>query len=298
LIRPLLTVQAGPGQPEHKVFDVRLAAVHRDYHALEALEALSGSDDPWMALLKARAQALLGDYSAAVTSLQRTLQKEKPPSHPSGSFLLLTSNLSREDVLNEARARLAQARCALEEPSLASSLIQGLSKRAQNVNATIWALWATAQCPKLNYGDKQMTDAQLKLFPKMRRPLIQVALEQVKGPAAVRVASLGVAERWLDQLQYQYAHAMSAIDKRVPALNALSSAEDSRAPMRLGGRNRLNRLALSAAHQINLRRLRVASKYFLRLREQLPSVAALAEITGDVLSGTSFSATGQVNAGQ
>lgn len=299
LIQPIFSLQPDPQHPEHKVFDLRLAAVHRDYHALEALEALSQLSEPWGALLRARARDLLGDYQRAVELLSALLRAENSSQPPSDAFLLLTSNLSQDDVFNETRARLAGAHCSLGQLDRATTLLKRLwADGPTTINMTIWSLWAAARCPRASEDIVKMTDDQLKLFPRSRRPLSQVASDQVQGPAAGRLASLGIADRWLDELQYQYAWAMSALDKRVPALNALSSAEDSRAPMRLGGRNRLHRLALSATHQINLRRLRVASKYFLRFREQLPAVAALAEMTSDVLSGTSFSVTGQVNAGQ
>lgn len=300
LIQPVYSTQPDPQHPEHKVYDPRLASIHRDYHALEALEALSSlSSDPWSKLLQARASLLLKNYAHAIELLASIIQEEKTLTPPSDAFLLLTSNLSQAEVLNETRARLVHAHCALNQLEQATSSYDQLrSISPQSINQNIWSLWASATCPKLIGGTAQMTEDQLKLFPQVRRPLIQAVSERIKGPAAERLASLGVAERWLDELQYHYAWAMSTLDHRVPALKALSSAEDSRSPMRLGGHNRLHRLSLSATHQINLRRLRVASKYFLRLREQLPAVAALAEMTSDVLSGTSFSVTGQVNAGQ
>jgi len=299
LIAPLLTTQPDPKQPEHKVFDIRLASTHRDYHALEALDALSKASSPWAKKLEASAYLLLGQHQRAIGLLTQLLTPEGAQEPPSDDFLLLTAHLSRDDVLNESRALLAGAYCATAQEALAAPLVKRLwSDNPTTITTTIWSLKAAASCPKVSTETAKMTDAQRKLFPRLRRPLEQAVFDEVKGPAVNRVASLGITERWLDELQYQYAWSMSLIDERVPALNALSSAEDSRAPMRLGGRNRLHRLALSATHQINLRRLRVASKYFLRLREQLPAVAALAEMTSDVLSGTSFSATGQVNAGQ
>jgi len=300
LIKPILVDQAQADQPEHKVFDPRLASVHSHYHALESLHALSKLSAPWTRLLQARAHSVLGQHARAQSALESLVKPNAALPKPSESFLLLTSHLTQADVMREVHARLISAHCKLRQLDQLPALLKTLkSDTEETMNATVWRLWAAASCKELIDADmKAFIQAQLKLFPQARRPLIQASFDLVKGPSAERLASLGVAERWLDELQHVYASAMSELDHRVPALNALSSAEDSGSPMRLGGHNRLGRLALSATHQIKLRRLRVASKYFLRLREQLPSVAALAEMTSDVLSGASFSTTGQVNAGQ
>jgi hypothetical protein len=305
LTTPIYTAQASategaPAHPELRVFDPRLPRVARDYHALEVISALSAPQaEAWAPLLVARAHRALGDHAEALKlteALLATETKESLP-EPSVDVLLLTPHLTKADLLLEVHALRDASRCAMSTDSVSQTQQPAHTTKNARIAEQVWGLWREASCLTTAHDSTTSKDPMTAL-PQARRQLLQLTLELTQGPAAERLAALGLAERWADALHERLAEGLIGLDHRVAALKTLSSAEDPSAPLRLGGRNRLSRLALSATHQLTLKRLRVASKYLLRLREQLPASVPLSEMTSDVLSGTSFSATGQVNAGQ
>ncbi len=300
---PVFVAKSAPEVPSQSVYDPRLARVAATYYALEAREALSGdlSADPWAPLLVAQVSAALGDHARA---LELLTPLDALTSTPSAHLLLLSPNLTLEDARAEARARRVASLYALGRDAEAEGiLIAWPDAPTLSTPQRVWRLWALASAARLHPSRATALAATLSeelkaLLPTRRRPLARLAAEQVRGPSAQRLSALELTERWLDAQHHRFAEAAVWLDLRVPALNALTAAEDPSSPLRLGGRNRLSRLSLSALNQIQLSRHRVASKYFLRLREDLPALAALAEMTGDVLSGSSFNGGGEVNAGQ
>lgn len=300
---PIFVARAGEGTPSQSVYDPRLARVAATYYALEAREVLGAEPlaDPWAPLLSAQVSAALGDHAGALALLTPL---DALTVAPSAHLLLLSPNLTLEDARAEARARRVSALYALGRDVEAEAVLSAWPDAPTlSTPQRVWRLWALAsaarvhpeRAPSLAAG---LSDELKALLPTRRRPLARLAAEGVKGEAAQRLNSLELTERWLDAQHHRFAEAAVWLDLRVSALNALNAAEDPSAPLRLGGRNRLSRLSLSALNQIQLSRHRVASKYFLRLREDLPALATLAEMTGDVLSGSSFNGSGDVNAGQ
>ena len=149
---------------------------------------------------------------------------------------------------------------------------------------------------------QESTQTLPQLFPQRRRALGQAfskALEEAKGPQLSYVASLGLGDRWLDELHYQYADLLVQRDQRVQALKVLNAAEEAKAGSRLQGRNRLPRLLLSAYNQLKMGRHRVSAKYFQRLKEKIPALSFVLVMTSDILSGKSFENNGsRANVGQ
>ena len=113
-----------------------------------------------------------------------------------------------------------------------------------------------------------------QLFPERRRALGQIfskVLENAKGAQLNYLASLGLSDRWLDELHYLYAGMLIKRDQRVQALKVLNATEEAKAGSRLQGRNRLPRLLLSSYNQLKMGRYRVSAKYFQRLKAKIPA---------------------------
>ena len=124
-------------------------------------------------------------------------------------------------------------------------------------------------------------------------------LENAKGAQLNYLASLGLSDRWLDELHYLYAGMLIKRDQRVQALKVLNATEEAKAGSRLQGRNRLPRLLLSSYNQLKMGRYRVSAKYFQRLKAKIPALSFVLVMTSDILSGKSFENNGsRANVGQ
>lgn len=288
-----------PGQdkiPDLKVFDPRIPEVLKEFYAASMLE-----ECPTVAFGSyycGRALEVLGEKKQAIIHHKKALVEldELRVKSAKSNFIehvLLTSHTSLKSFKVEINARL-KALGAVEVSDIEKKEVVALSKQNKALPSTVDQLWSA-------YSQEQ-SQALPELFPERRRVLGQIfsqVLEEVKGPQLDYLASLGLNDRWLDELHYQYAKLLVNKDQRVKALKVLNASEEAKAGSRLQGRNRLPRLLLSAYNQLKMGRHRVSAKYFQRLKEKIPALSFVLVMTSDILSGKSFENNGsRANVGQ
>ena len=274
--------------PSLKVFDPRLPSRLAQYYAQSVLELCKSVE--FGHYYCARAHEQLGQKEQAVYELTEALTQlsalEKLPNRNHIEHVLITAHTSISDFRDEIDNRLIAMRQPKKELSSHLEKLPTMTTAQQ--------LWAS-----LASENQQQLPA---LFPERRRALgilYSKALEEAQGTSKDYVASLGLNDRWLDALHYQYAKELVKRDQRVRALKVLNAAEEAKAGSRLQGRNRLPRLLLSTYNQLKMDRYRVSAKYFQRLKEKFPALSFVLVMTSDILSGKSFENNGsRANAGQ
>jgi hypothetical protein len=337
LQHPMFKAKGKDEIPALPVYDIRVIPSVQKYHAAMAIQ-YSKSLESWGQLLHARALSLYGSHSQAYQVLKQLIAKPPMnasvdllvlnASTQSNELQIQTLayaaveahylHLDKEKyqylemldsfkytlpkVLPSPKAKAkAKAKPNLEGKKQVSlnSNIASKTDASQRSNMTlvqqVWYYWARSYLEPKNKIPEDMV--------AKRRVFIQQTLDLVKNESKVEggfqsVASLGIVERWLDQLYFRLAEASIRSDQRVYAFNILKSLEDLGASMRVQGRNRLNRLILIAFNQLKMNRYRVTSKYLNRIRKELPVIKSLIEMTSDLLSGKAFLYQEKVNAGQ
>lgn len=333
LQHPMFKAKGKDEIPALPVYDIRIIPSVQKYHAAMAIQ-YSKSLESWGQLLHARALRLYGSHSDAYQVLKQLIAK--PPMNASVDLLVLNAATQSSELQIQALAYAAVEAHYLHldkekyqylemlhsfkytvptippsSKAKVQSKIEGQKQVTSNNNIVpktdtfqrsnmtlvqqVWYYWARSY---LEPKTKMPEDMVAK-----RRVFIQQTLDLVKNESKVEggfqsVASLGIVERWLDQLYFRLAEASIRSDQRVYAFNILKSLEDLGASMRVQGRNRLNRLILIAFNQLKMNRYRVTSKYLNRIRKELPVIKSLIEMTSDLLSGKAFLYQEKVNAGQ
>ena len=290
-----ITTSKGEGSiPSLTIYDPRLPKVMMTYHAQAVLQRCSEIE--WGSYYCARAYEILGQKKEALEAFKAAADQLKSftttavapnqknnPSINEIAHVLVTSHTSMAEFDQEIKTKIQQLSAASKKTTA--------STEKMTTSALLWqSMLYSKELPLPN------------LLPERRRALgilFNQALEEAKGKQMNYVASLGLNDRWLDELHYLYAIELVKRDQRVKALKVLNASEEAKSGSRLQGRNRLPRLLLSAYNQLKMGRQRVSSKYFQRLKEILPAISFSLMMTSDILSGTSFENNGsRVNAGQ
>jgi tetratricopeptide (TPR) repeat protein len=286
----LILISKGEGQsPNLEVYDPRIPNVLARYYAKRALQICDSIE--FGSFYCGRAYELLGDqdkarskFKASLTQLDALL-KQSYQHHI--KHVLITAHTAMNGFKDEISHRLT----ILERPEGKPVNVTSDPPLDITTSALVWGCLSTPQAQSLP-----------SIFPERRRALgilYSQALEKAQGSQKNYVASLGLSDRWLDELHYLYAVELVKRDRRVRALKVLNAAEEAKAGSRLQGRNRLPRLLLSAYNQLKMGRHRVSAKYFQRLKENLPALSFVLVMTSDILSGKSFDSNGsRANAGQ
>lgn len=287
--------------PDLSIYDPRLPRVLMTYYAYQVLE--SCSDVEFGSYYCGRAYEILDQpdkalsaYNNSISNLKTLLNQTKADSSKLETanelaHVLITSHTSMSSFNEEITARIKRlsSKVSAKDHDLLPK-----KRGQQDISTTSALLWQSISLNK--------EAAMPNIFPERRRALGMIysqALEQAKGKYLDYVASLGLGDRWLDELHYLYAVELVKRDQRVRALKVLNAAEEAKAGSRLQGRNRLPRLLLSAFNQLKMGRHRVSSKYFQRLKPELPALSFALMMTSDILSGKSFEQNGsKANAGQ
>lgn len=291
----LFTLSGEGEEPSLTIYDPRIPAMLTQFYAQLTLQNCTQLE--FGSYYSGRAYELLKQSSKAIQAYQEALTAIETLSLNSKQnfiqHVLLTSHTSFNGFRDELKARIL----LLEQKQHTESSPQPKSAQSsldQDNSSTSALLWQALNLSK----DEDLP----QLFPQRRRALGQIfatALEEAKGTQLNYVASLGLNDRWLDAMHYQYARLLIERDERVSALKTLNASEEAKAGSRLQGRNRLPRLLLSAYNQINMDRYRVGAKYFQRLKTQVPALSFILAMTGDILSGKSFENNGsRANVGQ
>lgn len=286
----LILISKGEEQsPNLEVYDPRIPNVLARYYAKRALQICDSIE--FGSFYCGRAYELLGDqdkarakFRASLTQLDALL-KQSHQHHI--KHVLITAHTALDGFKDEISHRLTVLGLSKGTPvQVASNLPLDIT-----TSALVWGCLSMPQAQSLP-----------PIFPERRRALgilYSQVLEEAQGSQKNYVASLGLNDRWLDELHYLYAVELVKRDRRVRALKVLNAAEEAKAGSRLQGRNRLPRLLLSAYNQLKMGRHRVSAKYFQRLKENLSALSFVLVMTSDILSGKSFDSNGsRANAGQ
>ena len=295
--RGFIFTASGQGKiPDLEVFDPRIPRVLQDYYASAILESCKSV--PFGSYYCARAHEILNETDLAIAHYKKAQQElqqllnQAPQNYI--EHVLLTSHTSFSGFEVELRARLHALGEKSTDQSGSKTVKQEDSAKSELQKSTPDILWTAFS------QDESQTLPQL--FPERRRALGQIfskALENGKGAQLNYLASLGLNDRWLDELHYLYAGMLIKRDQRVQALKVLNTTEEAKAGSRLQGRNRLPRLLLSSYNQLKMGRYRVSAKYFQRLKAKIPALSFVLVMTSDILSGKSFENNGsRANVGQ
>lgn len=284
----ILLSEMGEGVPSLEVFDPRVPSILTQYYAQSVVEGCKSID--FGHYYCARAYEILDEKEQAIIEFKKALNQladlEKKSKSSQIEHVLITAHASVSDFKSEIYSRLISL--GVPRKDLAA---MDYSVSTMTTAQLVWS------CLTLSHQQELPI-----LFPERRRALgilYSSALENAKGASKDYVASLGLHDRWLDELHYQYAKELVERDQRVRALKVLNAAEEAKAGSRLQGRNRLPRLLLSTYNQLKMDRYRVSAKYFQRLKDKLPALSFVLIMTSDILSGKSFENNGsRANAGQ
>jgi tetratricopeptide (TPR) repeat protein len=282
-------VVVGPGEGAVSFRDPALADLGVRVHATRALEAL-GPAPGWAALHKARALLLLGRSAEAKTVLEPLVAA--PPAEAPLADLVLTDALSGADLALEARALLARARHASGDAEGAKADVAGLP--TDTIGHRVLKTWAsTATGGALDAG----------AFPEDRALLARTVGAEIdalgaEAKGAADVAALNLVERYADAVERRFAEAASSGGAPEVALKHLENAEDKSAAFAPSPRNGVAALARAARENVRIGRPRVALKYFSRLAERFPAVAAAADMLRDLLTIRAMDQEGGAASGQ
>jgi len=307
---PLLSFSGGPAGASLKVYDPRVSKSLKSLYTQLGLKVCQ--DVELAGYYCGRLYELQGDRKNAQRSYQNAQKHlSKLITNPEANVvahLALSAHTDLRSIRDELNVRLTMLgiqvqnvapqssqveRHTSQDPKHAHSTTDHPDSSASSILRSSTDLWR-------RFGAKSHISSAL--FPERRGALsllASAALEEGQGPAVHEVAALELVERWLDDLHYRYAQILINHDERVLAMKVLNAAEEIKYGGRLKGRNRLNRLLLSAYNYLKMDQQRVTVKYFRRLQKDLPALSFALGMTSDVLSGKSFEQKeGNVTSGQ
>lgn len=293
-VKAMLTLQGDEQRLPLKVFDPRITRSLLKYHLAQASSYCA--DIEMSGYYCGQALEMGSKPQEAISAYQKALSQLNALGNQSAfqlEHLVLSTHLELSGFMIELQARIAL---------LGGGVLESAPSQTHSTSDSLWhALAQPISAPQANPFPQ--------LFPERRRALGILASTAMAHPSLARqtsspssetstpkgesqsldyIASLGLVERWLDSMNYRYAIRLVDLDQRVRASKVLNSTEEARAGKRLQGRNRLNRLLLNAFNFLKMEQLRVAVKYFQRLKSDLPPISFSLEMTSDLLSGKSF----------
>jgi len=282
-------VVVGPSDGSVSLRDPALADLGARIYAARAIDAL-GAAPGWGTLHKARALLLLGRAADAKTALE--LLVAAPPVDAPLAELVLTDALTAADLALEARALLARARHAAGDAVGAKTDAAALP--TDTIGLRVLKTWTQT-------GLGEALDASA--FPEDRSLLARTVGTEIDAlgaaaAGAADVAALNLVERYADAVERRFAEAASVSGAPEVALKHLENAEDKGAAFAPSPRNGVAALARAARENVRIGRPRVALKYFSRLAERFPAVAAAADMLRDVLTIRAMDQEGGAASGQ
>ena len=310
LKKPMLKVSGDSGS-SLKIYDPRVTRSLRDFYILQGLDAckkvqLGGYYCGRLHEIQGSLVNAQADYRLAQKQLSTLISDQKTILGTDHVVLSVHTELSGIRYELEARlARLAtqtktsphkgktlsKPEALVNQPLVTSTDQQEVSRYSLSTHQMLWRY----------FQDPQSLE-EPHLFPTRRGALsllASTALESSKGAMVNDVATFELIDRWLDEMHYRYAHILILRDDRVSAMKVLNASEEVKFGARLGGRNRLARLLLSAYTYLKMNQQRVTVKYLRRLQKDLPALSFALGMTSDVLSGKSFEQKeGNVTSGQ
>jgi tetratricopeptide (TPR) repeat protein len=305
LKKPMLKLPSGKTGSSLKIYDPRITKSLKDFYSQEGLQICQKIE--LEGYYCGRLHELQGDLTKARVAYQRAQAQlatliTNAKDTPSTSHLVLSTHTDLSGIQDELEARLK----SLEEQVSASAAPtqtppkQAVTPSSNGSKSPVSSLSSPQEFWR-HFQDPELLSTQ-HLFPRRRGALsllASAALEASKGPAINDVGMFGLVDRWLDELHYRYARLLIDQDDRVSAMKTLNAAEEVKFGARLGGRNRLTRLLLSAYTYLKMNQQRVTVKYLRRLQNDLPALSFALGMTSDVLSGKSFEQKeGSVTSGQ
>lgn len=320
--KPLFKIVAksekGGTQTTLKIYDPRVAQSLKSYYLQWGLLACQSVE--LEGYYCGRLYELRGDHKSAVDAYQRGQKQatqliNEPRSRHRTDHLVLSIHTEISGIQVELSARLKRLGVNVQ-PQTSTQAQLGLPKTLPSSEIAAKDHSKPSQPEQKKSVSTQVTSTQEywrrfqdpeqlstpHLVPDRRAALsllASAALEASQGPAINEVAMFGLVDRWLDELHYRYAQLLIHQDDRVSAMKALNTAEEVKFGARLGGRNRLTRLLLSAYNYLKMNQQRVTVKYLRRLQRDLPALSFALGMTSDVLSGKSFEQKeGNVTSGQ
>jgi hypothetical protein len=214
---------SGQGKiPDLQVFDPRIPQSLQNHYAQAVLQACSKLT--FGSYYCGRAYEILGDSKQALSNYKNALKEHKDllakASQNYIEHVLLSTHSSFKGFADEIKARIKQLefqhnlgskskeanpKQAIESPATSQAELSPDSKTSSELSSESEA--TTSELLWLAYA-QEPTQNLPQLFPQRRRALGQAfskALEEAKGPQLSYVASLGLGDRWLDELHYHYA---------------------------------------------------------------------------------------------
>jgi tetratricopeptide (TPR) repeat protein len=282
-------VVVGPADGSVSLRDPALADLGARVYAARAIDAL-GAAPGWGTLHKARALLLLGRAAEAKAALEPLVAA--PPADAPLAELVLTDALTAADLALEARALLARARHGAGDAASAKADVAALP--TDTIGHRVLKTWAST-------GLGEALDGAA--FPDDRALLARTVGAEIdalgaEAKGAADVAALNLVERYADAVERRFADAASISGAPEVALKHLENAEDKGAAFAPSPRNGVAALARAARENVRIGRPRVALKYFSRLAERFPAVAAAADMLRDVLTIRAMDQEGGAASGQ
>jgi tetratricopeptide (TPR) repeat protein len=282
-------VVVGPAEGSVALRDPALADLGARVYAARAIEVL-GPATGWAALHRARALSMLGRVLDAKAALEPLVAA--PPVDAPLAELVLTDALTAADLALEARALLVRLRAATGDAAGAKADLAGLP--SDTIGHRVLKTWA-------GVGVGEPLDAGA--FPEDRALLARTVGAEIEALGAeakgtADVAALNLVERYADAVERRFAEAASLSDAPEVALKHLENAEDKAAAFAPSPRNGVAALARAARENVRIGRPRVALKYFSRLAERFPAVAAAADMLRDLLTIRAMDQEGGAASGQ
>ena len=273
---------------EDKMWDPLAAEAGQRLYAAVALEMLKGAEG-WAALHEARAYLHLGLAGAAITAIDGLLAT--PPKTASLATLVLSGAAGPSDLIGHATALKIECLVAIGKIEEAKLLLSemGQATIAQRVRR------ATAQ----SMLGVSITDA----FPSDRGELTTLVNSRVaalgkSAKGVTDVTELALVERFVDELQREWADVLAKNDKPARAARERTMAEDKANAFAVSARNSVASLLASSLAALKIGQYRVSLKYLSRLKENFPAAYGASEQLRDILSYRAMAREGGATTGQ